>query len=338
MKEIIKTLTEVSSPSGREDTIAEKILEVLDGNFDGYRRDRLGNLIIWKKGKNGKKILLDAHMDEIGVVVTNVDENGFLRIEGVGGVNPYTLIGSRINFSGVIGVVGVEGESQKDSRENIRNLSFDVMFVDIGAKNRDEALSKVKIGSFGTYDSKFQDLGDRLISKAMDDRIGCAIMVQLLKELKQPLNDLYCVFAVQEELGLVGATVAGYDIEPDVAIAIDVTGHGDTPKAIKRISMKLGNGPALKVMDGYSISDRKILELLENIAEKENIPHQLEVLPFGGTDAAAYQRLKAGVPSATVSIVTRYIHSPNEMVDYNDVVSTVELLKNFVNTEISLQF
>lgn len=336
MKEIIKTLTEISSPSGREDIIAEKILEMLDGSFDGYKRDKLGNLIVWKKGKSGKKILLDAHMDEIGVVVTNIDENGFLRIEGVGGVNPYTLIGSRIKFSNVIGVIGVEGESPKDSQKNIRGLDFDVMFVDIGAKNRDDALSKIKIGSFGTYDSKFQDLGDRLVSKAMDDRIGCSVMVQLLKELEQPLNDLYFVFAVQEELGLVGARVAAYDIEPDVAIAIDVTAHGDTPKAIKRIPMKLGAGPALKVMDSYSISDRKILEILEDLAKKENIPYQMEVLPFGGTDAAAYQRLKAGIPSATVSIVTRYVHSPNEMVDYNDVLNTVELLKSFLNSEISL--
>ncbi|HEW92109.1 MAG TPA: M42 family peptidase [Thermotogaceae bacterium] len=335
MKDIIKILTEISAPSGREDSIAEKILEVLDGNFDGYRRDKLGNLIVWKEGKSEKKILFDAHMDEIGVVVTNVDENGFLRIEAVGGVNPYTLVGSRINFSGITGVVGIEGESLKSAKENLKNLGFDVLFVDVGAKNKEEATNKVKIGSFGTYDAKFQDLGDRLVSKAMDDRIGCAVMIQLLKEMKEPLNSIYCVFAVQEELGLVGATVAGYDIEPDVAIAIDVTAHGDTPKAMKRIPMKLGNGPALKIMDGYSISDRKILEFLENLAEKEGIPYQLEILPFGGTDAGAYQRLKAGVPSATVSIVTRYVHSPNEMVDYKDVLNTVELLKIFANSEIS---
>ncbi|MDI3472176.1 MAG: hypothetical protein PWQ48_457 [Thermotogaceae bacterium] len=334
MKDIIKTLTEISSPSGREDTIAEKIVEILDGNFDEYWRDKLGNLIVLKKGKTGKKVLLDAHMDEIGVVVTNIDENGFLRIEAVGGVNPYTLVGSRVRFqNNVVGVIGIEGESFRSSRENMKNLSFDVLFVDIGAKNKEDALKKVKIGSFGTYDASFHDLGDKLVSKAMDDRIGCAVMVQLLKELEEPLNDVYCVFAVQEEIGLVGATVAGYDIEPDVVIAIDVTAHGDTPKALKRIPMKLGDGPALKVMDAYSISDRKVLEFLEELAKKENIPYQIEILPFGGTDAAAYQRLKAGVPSATVSIVTRYVHTPSEMVDYNDVLNTVKLLKSFVNSE-----
>jgi endoglucanase len=334
MKDLIKKLTEISSPSGREETIRQAILEELKNYIDGYEIDKLGNLIVWKKGKTDKKVLLDAHMDEIGVVVTNIDDNGFLRIDMVGGVSPYTILNSKIKFGEILGVVSLEGETVDDMKNNLKELSFDKLFVDIGAKSKEEAGKLCPIGTFGTFDGYFIEQGDFYISKSMDDRIGCAVIVEVFKRLQEPANSIYGVFAVQEEVGIVGAQVAGYNIDPDVAIAIDVTGAGDTPKGNKRISMKLGKGACIKVKDGYSISDRKIVEKLKQLAKKHNIPYQMEVLIYGGTDARGYQGTKSGIPSATVSIATRYIHTPNEMVHKNDVEATIQLLTKYIEEGI----
>ncbi|MFN3691443.1 MAG: M42 family metallopeptidase [Fervidobacterium sp.] len=322
---LVEKLTTAKSPSGRESEIAEIILEELKGYIDGYKIDKLGNLIVWKNGKTGKKILLDAHMDEIGVVVTNIDERGFLKIDRVGGVSPYTIYQNRLRFGDIVGIVGIEGESPEELQSNVQKLSFEKLFVDIGATSREEAEKLCPIGTFGTFDSYFHMQGQYMISKSMDDRIGCAVIVEVMKRLTSPKNTVYGVFAVQEEVGLIGAYVAGYDINPDVAIALDVTGVGDTPKGLKRVPMALGKGACIKVKDMASISNRYIVEKLKNLAEKYNIPHQMEVLIFGGTDAAGYQATKSGIPSATISIPTRYIHTPSEMVYTPDVEATIEL-------------
>ncbi|ANQ53321.1 aminopeptidase [Thermosipho sp. 1063] len=334
MKELIKKLTETHSPSGREEKIRKVILSELEGYIDGYKVDKLGNLIVWKNGSSGKKILLDAHMDEIGVVVTNIDDNGFLKIDMVGGVSPYTIFRSKVRFGNVVGIVDVEGETGQILAENIKNMSFDKIYVDIGAKSKEEAEKICPIGTFGTFDGYFIENGDYFISKSMDDRIGCAVIIEVFKKLKNTKNSVYGVFAVQEEVGIIGARVAGYDIDPDVAIAIDVTAAGDTPKANKRVSMKLGSGACIKVKDGYSISDKEMVNVLRDLAEKYNIPYQMEVLIYGGTDARGYQNTKAGIPSATISIATRYIHTPNEMVHKKDVEATIELILKYVEEGI----
>ena len=329
MKEIVKKLTEAFGPSGREDEIRNVIMEEIKDHVDGYRVDKVGNIIAWK-GKGEKKILLDAHMDEIGVVVTNIDEKGFLRVEPVGGVSPYTVLKKRIRFEKTTGVVGMEGETADEIEKNLSKLSFDKLYVDIGAKDREEAEKLVPIGSFGIYDSYFMETGGRYVSKAMDDRIGCAIIIEVLKKVKNADITLFASFSVQEEVGLVGASVVAYDIMPDEAIAVDVTDSADTPKAIKRHPMVLGKGPAIKVLDKASISDRGILERLIDTAERKGIPYQMEVLVFGGTNAAALQRTRYGIPSATVSIPTRYIHTPSEMVEPSDVENAVELLVSYL--------
>jgi endoglucanase len=325
LSELTKRLTMAKSPSGRESEITQIILEELDGFIDGHRIDKLGNLIVWKNGKSGKKVLLDAHMDEIGVVVTNIDDRGFLKIDRVGGVSPYTIYQSRLRFGEVVGIVGIEGETTEELQTNIQKMSFEKLFVDIGAKSKEEAEKLCPIGTFGTYDSYFYKQGNYMISKSMDDRIGCAVIIEVFKRTKEPKNTIYGVFAVQEEVGLIGAHVAGYDIDPDVAIALDVTGVGDTPKGLKRVPMELGKGACIKVKDMASISNRHIVDKLKEIAQKYNILHQMEVLIFGGTDAAGYQATKSGIPSATISIPTRYIHTPSEMVYEPDVEATIEL-------------
>ncbi len=329
MRELVRKLTEAFGPSGREDEIRNLILEEIKDHVDGYKVDKVGNILAWK-GQGERKVLLDAHMDEIGVVVTNIDENGFLRIEPVGGVSPYTIFRKRIRFERVTGVVGIEGETPDEIEKNLSKMSFDKLYVDIGAKNREEAEKLAPIGSFGVYDSHFVEVSGRFVSKAMDDRIGCAVIIEVLKRVKNSDITLFASFSVQEEVGLVGASVVAYDIMPDEAIAVDVTDSADTPKAIKRHPMVLGKGPAIKVMDKASISDKNILEKLINTAEKKGIPYQMEVLIFGGTNAAVLQRTRYGIPSATVSIPTRYLHTPSEMIEPSDVEGTIELLASYL--------
>ncbi|PMQ01461.1 MAG: aminopeptidase [Dictyoglomus sp. NZ13-RE01] len=325
MKDLIEKLTQTSSISGREDRIREVILEELKGFIDGYEIDKLGNLIVWKKGVSGEKLLLDAHMDEIGVIATYIDENGFIRIEAIGGVSPYNLLGTTIQFPNVLGVVGVEGETYDELSKNMKDLTFDKIFVDIGAKDKESAEKLVPPGTFGGYYAPFIDLGDRIVSKSLDDRIGCAVIIEVLRKAK-PYHDLYATFTVQEEMGLVGASTVAFNIKPDMAIAVDVTAHSDTPKGNKRMSLVLGKGPAIKIKDSASISHRKVVEKLIKIAEENNIPYQREILLRGGTNAAVIQTTGEGIVSGTLSIPTRYVHSPHEMADINDVMNAVKLL------------
>jgi len=334
MIDLIKELTESYGPSGREEEVQKVVLKHLEGHIDGYKYDPVGNLLVWKRGKEDKEILFDAHIDEIGLVVTNIDDKGFLRVEPVGGVSPYTYVGHRVKFPKATGVVYYEGETPDEQKKNLSSLSFDVLFVDIGASDRREAEKLVSIGTFGVYDSYFYKNGNFLTSKSMDDRIGCAVLVEVFKNLKDPKHTVIGSFSVQEEIGLVGASVSAYSFSPQVCIAVDVTDSADHPKGLKRHSMALGKGPAIKIKDKMSISHRHVVEMLEQAAQKANVPYQKEVLTFGGTNAATLQRTKEGIPSATLSIPTRYLHSPSETVSLSDVEGAVELLISLVDLNI----
>lgn len=333
MKELIKKITELYGPSGREEKVRDFIKEEIKDHVDEIKTDKIGNLIAIKKGNSGKTILFDAHMDEIGVVVTHILDNGFLKVEQVGGQDVCNLIGSRLKLNDRIGVVGVEGESQKELQENYKNLSFDNIYVDIGVSSKEEAEKITPIGTFGTFSDGFVDYGNYCLSKAMDDRIGCAILIETIKTIKNNKHTIIFAFTVQEEVGIVGAFVSSYDYDVDRAIAVDVTDSLDTPKALKRMNMALGKGPCIKIKDNLSVSDREVVEWIKDTSIKNNIPYQLEVLTFGGTNAAGYQRTKSGIPSCTISIPTRYIHSPHEMVAYNDVTQSVELLTKITESE-----
>jgi endoglucanase len=329
MKELIRKLTQVSAPSGREKKVHTVILEELKGFIDGYHYDNVGNLIVWKNGngENKKKIIFDGHADEIGLVITHIDDNGFLRVDPVGGVNPLMLLGTLVTFDGVTGIVSFEGETEEEAKKSFTQPSFDRIFVDIGVVNKEEAKKKVHIGQFGTYISSFVDLDPMLVSKSMDDRIACAIVIQVLKSTLTPYHDIYGVFSIQEEVGILGAKVAAYDLHADMAIAVDVTAHTDTPKAYKRMDLQLGKGPAIKIKDKASISDETVVNTLVECAKANEIPYQFEVLIFGGTNAHGYQLTGAGIKSGTLSIPCRYVHSPHEMVHYQDVLDAVRLLQ-----------
>lgn len=338
MKEIIRNLVSINSPSGREDKIRAAIIELIKDYIDDYKVDALGNLIAHKKG-NGARILFDAHMDEIGFVASYIDESGFLRVEPVGGITPQILPSERIIFeSGIIGTIWFEAEDLAKEKESLKNITFDSIYVDIGASSYEEAISKIKIGEMANFNREFIDYGNRLLSKAMDDRIGCSVLISAIREVKNNHNDLYFVFAVQEEVGLVGGRTACFSVEPQLGIAVDVTSTGfrDTPKGLKRIPMKLGDGPAIKIQDWSLIADKRINDYIVKLANSLNIPYQYEVLPYGGTDGGVIQTTKEGIPTSVISIPTRYLHSPSEIVDYTDVLNCSKLIKAIAERELPI--
>ena len=335
MKEIIGKLTEAWGPSGHEAGVREIIrgevdrAGVLKRKGCEARVDALGNLIVLRKGAGGRKVMLAAHMDEIGVVVTHVDEKGFLRFGGIGGVRPLHLNGGRVRFAdGTTGTIGLE---KLDDATKVPAL--EKFYIDVGAQDR--SACQVKVGDVGSFQRPCEDLGGRIIAKAMDDRIGCAVLLEVMRELKDSPHDLYFVFTVQEEVGLRGATTSGYGVEPDVALAVDVTGTGDTPECAP-MAVSLGAGPAVKVKDGGMLAHVGVKDWLLRTAEAAGIPCQREVLTAGTTDACAIQVTRAGVPAGCVSVPTRYVHSPSEMVDYGDVRGAVTLIMAALSAAIDI--
>jgi len=321
MKPLIQKLVETPSPSGYEAQIRSIIRAEIESIADEVRIDALGNLIA-RKGEGssqGLKIMLAAHMDEIGVMATHVDENGFVRFTTIGGVRPITCVGGRVRFlNNLIGTIGIERTDDPNKLP-----TFEQLYIDLGLTSNKDC--PVRVGDVAAFERPFVDLGQRLVSKAMDDRIGCAVLIETLRQLSETPHRLYFVFSTQEEVGLRGATTAAFGLDPDLAIASDVTGVGDTPKGSK-MAVALGKGPAIKVRDGGMLSDPRVVDWMVRTAEKARIPYQLEVLEGGTTDARAMQLTRAGVPSGCVSIPTRYIHSPSEMVDVTDVQNCIRLM------------
>ena len=322
MKPLIKKLVETASPSGHEAPVRELIRTEIEPFADEIRVDPMGSLIA-RKGQGGTKVMLSAHMDEIGVMVTHVDENGFLRFISLGGVNPLTCVGARVRF--LNGQLGVINQERPDEPGKVPTL--EKLFIDVGAMSKAQVAQRV--GDVGVFEQAFLDLGDRLVSKAMDDRIAVAVLIETLRRLSESStaspHELYFVFSVQEEVGLRGATTAAFGVDPDLGLAVDVTRTGDTPRSIK-MEVGLGKGPAIKVRDSGMLADPRVVDWMVSTAEEKGLPYQLEVLEAGTTDARAIQTTRSGVPAGCLSIPCRYIHSPSEMVDYNDVQNAVNLL------------
>ena len=333
MKALIQKLVETQGPSGYETQIRAMIQEEASPYADDVRVDALGNLIV-QKGKGseaGIKLMLAAHIDEIGVMVTQVDENGFLRFTTLGGVRPYTCVGGRVRFlNGASGVIYMEPLD-----DMTKQPTFDQLYIDLGLSAKQD--SPVRIGDVGTFDRPFLDLGKRLVAKSMDDRIGAAVLLETLRQIKETPHQLFFVFSTQEEVGLRGATTAAFGIDPDLGLSVDVTGTGDTPRRTKvRMEVSLGNGPAIKVRDGGMLADRRVVDWMVGGAEKLGLPYQMEILEGGTTDARAMQISRAGVPAGCLSIPCRYVHSPSEMVDFDDVQNAVRLLIELVSHPVSL--
>jgi len=333
MKDTIKKLVEAYGPSGYEDQTRDLIRDEIKGLADEERVDALGNLIARKgtKSDDGLKIILSAHMDEIGVMVAYVDEKGFARFTTLGGVSPYTLIGGRVRFAdGVIGAINID-EGMGAWRSKTPDISK--MYIDTGATSRDDA--PIKVGDAAGFIRPMAEAGHRVIAKSLDDRIGCTILIETLRQLKTTPHEVYFVYSVQEEVGLVGAQTSAYGIDPDLGIAIDVTGTGDLPEATP-MAVALGDGPAIKVMDGGMLAHPAVKDLMIERAKAAQIPYQLEVLRGGTTDAYAIQLTRAGVPSGCISIACRHVHTPSEMVDLRDAENAVKLLVEILRQPIDL--
>jgi putative aminopeptidase FrvX len=342
MKSLIQKLVETTGPSGYEKVIRGVVRAEIEPYADEIVVDNLGNLIA-RKGKqsaDGLRIMLAAHIDEIGLMVTHVDDNGFVRFSTLGGVRSLTCVGGRVRFlrqnehgENIAGVINVERLDDPSRLPAIEKL-----YVDIGAASRKDC--PLQVGDVAGFERPFLDLGKRLVSKAMDDRIGAAVLVETLRQMQtqsvQSPHEIYFVFSVQEEVGTRGATTAAYAINPDLGLALDVTASGDTPHGL-RMAVGLGNGPAIKVRDSGMLSDPRVVDWMVRTAEKAHLPYQLEVLEMGSTDARAIQLSRAGIPAGCLSIPCRYVHSPSEMVDFDDVQNAVKLMAALLREPVELK-
>lgn len=324
MKETLKKVTQAFGVSGNEEEIREVIISEINKYVNEIKVDAMGNIIAVKKGK-GKKIMLAAHMDEIGVIATYIDEKGFIRFSNIGGVSPYKSLGQRVRFkNGTIGCIGVE-----EKFDDYKNLKLSNLFIDIGCRDKAETEKQVNIGDAAAFTGDFYNSGDIVISKALDDRSGCAVLIELIKEMPKTDNEIYFVFTSQEEVGLRGAKTAAFGIAPDCALAVDITLAGDTPESIKR-EVALSAGPAIKVKDSSYIAHPEIRRLLEEAAKANNISYTLELLDRGGSDGGAIQTSGVGVPCGGISIPCRYTHAPCEMVSLTDLQNCVKLAAHFI--------
>ncbi|MFU8827198.1 MAG: M42 family metallopeptidase [Brevefilum sp.] len=331
MKSLIQKLVETPGPSGFEYAIRAVIREAIGDHADDIRVDALGSLIARKgtKTEQGLRVMVSAHIDEIGLMVTHVDEQGFARFTNIGGISPLTCYGGRVVFmDGTRGVIGLDGIGRG------KMPSLTDLFIDVGATSKADC--PVKVGDVCGFERPFLDLGKRLVAKSMDDRVAAAVAVEALKRLERTPHEVHFVFSTQEEVGLRGATTAAYGVDPDVGFAVDVTLSGDMPRTNPKMATALGAGPAIKVRDSSFIADARLVDWMVKSAQAAGIPYQMEVLEAGGTDGRAIQLTRSGVPAGCVSIACRYIHSPSEMVDSDDIENAVRLLVKLLSEPIRL--
>lgn len=326
--DLIQTLTAAHGPSGNEGGVREVIARLAAPYAQEITTDTLGNLIVHKPGQ-GPKVMLCAHMDSIGFIVTHVEEEGFLRVGKLGGVAPVEALYTPVRFQN-----GVRGVFVKEEKAEDKGLKLDACYVDIGAKSRDEALSMVQVGDTAVYDSPTFCNGDKVVSPYLDNRIACAILLKVLESLKETPNDLSLVFTAQEEVGLRGARTAAWSIAPDWALAVDVTDVDDTPGTERCGTVQLGKGAAVKVMDSSVICHPQVVQTLERLAKEQDIPVQRDIMRAGGTDAGAVQAARLGVLTGGVSVPCRYIHTPVEMASLEDAQRCVQLLSAFVTSAL----
>ncbi|MGI5963053.1 MAG: M42 family metallopeptidase [Lawsonibacter sp.] len=324
----LETLTRAHGPSGNEKEIRQIIWNMAEPWADEINSDVMGNLIVHKRG-NGPKILFSAHMDSIGVIVTHIEKEGFLRVGRLGGVSPKEAVYTPVYFQN-----GVRGVIVPEEKADFGKLKLDECYVDIGAENEETAKSLVQVGDTAVYDSPCFQSNCKVISPYLDNRISCAILLQVLQRIQSVPNDLYFLFSTQEEVGLRGVKTAAWAIDPDYAIAVDVTDVDDTPGSEKSGTVQLGKGAAIKVMDSSVICSPAVVKHLEQLAKKEHICVQMDIMRGGGTDAGAIHITRGGVLTGGVSVPCRYIHTPVEMADLKDVEACIRLLAAFAQTKL----
>lgn len=282
--------------------------------------DTLGNLIVHKKG-DGPRVMLAAHMDSIGFIVTHIEKEGFLRVGRLGGIAPKEAAYSAVRFKN-----GVRGVFVPEEKADFGKLKLDECFIDIGSENEEEAKKLVQVGDTCVYDGPVRVQGSRVTAPYLDDHIACAVLLCALERIEKPACDLYLVFTVQEEVGLRGARTAAWWAEPDLGIAVDVTDVDDTPGSEKNGTARLGGGAAIKVMDSSVICHPQVVAKLEEIAKSQSIPIQRDIMRSGGTDAGAIQNAHYGVKTGGISIPCRYVHTPAETASLEDAQACIRLI------------
>ncbi len=324
----LQKLCACPSISGREDNIRGLISELILPFCDELRVDKLGNLIAKKCGKGeGESIMLCAHMDEIGFLVSFIEDNGMLRVATIGGID---LCASA--YSSVISETGIRGALVPNGKTKPADLKADSFYIDIGAKSKKEAARRVSIGDFFVVEGYVKRLmGKRIMGRPLDDRIGCALLLDIAEKLSDVdlCGDAYYVFSVQEEVGCRGAMTAAFGISPEYSLCFDVTATGDTPKS-GHMACALGDGAAIKIKDSSVICSEEVVSRLCRLAEEKKIPFQREILTFGGTDTSAMQMSGSGSLAGALSIPTRYIHSGVELCDIGDAEACSRLAVEFV--------
>jgi putative aminopeptidase FrvX len=332
----LKELSEAVGVSGHEDEARQIIVDAITDRVDEYQVDSIGNVIALKKGDGASdlKVMVAAHMDEVGFMISQIEESGLLRFFKVGGLDD-RILPAKVVWIGdkkVPGVIGIKPVHLTEQGERKKPVKYDQLVIDIGASSKAEAEKLVQRGDYATFATQFVELdpegkGWRTVrGKAFDDRAGCAVLIELLTT--QYPFDLYAVFTTQEELGLRGARVSAFAVDPDFAFTLECTGANEipTPKDISP-STRLGHGPAITIMDRSFIADRRLVQLLIDTAEELDMPYQIKQPGVGGTDSGAIHRSREGVPSATVSVPGRYIHSPAAMLSLDDLNHTVHLMR-----------
>ena len=335
LSENLEKLSNACGVAGREEEVRNLMVKLMKPYADEINVDKLENVIAVKKGKkNAPKVMLAAHMDEVGLMVKTINKEGFLQFAKMGGIDDRILIAQKVTVNTtkgpLQGIIGSKPPHIQKEEERKKIVAYDELFIDIGAENKENAASMgVKVGDPVTFDIKYSKTGkETVIGKAFDDRVGCAAMIEILKLLEKTKTDctIYAVGTVQKELGLRGAATAAFGVDPDVGIALDVTIAGDVPGVREfDTTVKMGKGPALTVSDSGLITHPKVLRLLLETAEEEKIAIQLETGLMGSTDAARISLTRQGVPSGTISIGTRYIHSPIGMLSLKDAEDSAKL-------------
>lgn len=326
--ELLKTLCMLNGTSGDEKSVRDFIISKLPADCD-YTVDPIGNLIVNKKGESTpeNKVALFAHMDEVGIIVTYISEDGFVYVANVGGIDDSALFGKKITVNGYVGVVGGKAIHQcsKDEAKKIPELSD--MCVDFGFENKEIAENYLNLGDFGYFKSDFIEFGkDMIKSKALDDRLGCAIMLELLQEKSK--IDYICVFTVQEEVGTRGAIVPAYTVKPDYAIVLETTTASDIPDTPENKKVcKVGNGAVVSFMDRGTIYNKDLYKKAREIADKNGIANQTKTVVAGGNDAAAIHKAAGGIKTVAVSLPCRYIHSASSVGSKKDMECVKDLAK-----------
>ncbi|NDJ79294.1 MAG: M42 family metallopeptidase [Chloroflexi bacterium] len=337
MRELIQELAEAWGPSGFEHHVRELIRAEVEPLADEVYVDALGNLIC-RIGDGERRVMTMAHMDEIGLIVSHIDQQGFARFASLGTLFPSTLVGARVRFeNGVIGTIGME--NQFTQRRNLPATGGFYIDISTAGTNDDhtDGDAVVQIGDPGAFVADVVWRGDRVIGKSLDDRLGCAIQIEVMRRIREQgtPHTLYFVFSVQEEVGSRGAGPAAFGIEPDLALVLDMTTTGDQPK-IKPMPVKLGAGAAIKTRDTGQIVPAAVKNLIVQRADEAGIPYQFEVLELGSTDGETIQVARSGVPTGAISVPVRYVHTQSETADWHDIQAVTDLYVAVLSQDIDL--